>query len=759
MSIGEPLASMALIKRKIKHNKHAPCIIYEGDTGEEEISLNGLRFLLRQPRLEAVNAIDDELRIWKHICIRNDPSVNRKEREKLRDKLLQSLPQNIIVLDQLICQVEANMNSIDLYVDLERQLEVCISDICLFGCSISPKLTNINTIWMCYGNKYESFLVPLSPPEKPTQGWTVVMQAVIKLHFPVDINIYERNERHVEEPPNKDVVDFSTTALNNLYAKQIRGQSANSKAKTQKTSSQIYGPHKIPSTANPLIRRIVLRAIELLGIDCPNDLFNITAVSSVVEEAKYNDLYRWIGPLDIGTLALPGDMHTENLAHNTQIMNKLLAEMYYKQCEFFEVIENSEVRNVLVAKPVASRLHAPNMHISDNVYRTLFQGIRGANPHTALLRSVIDNVIPISSASADRCDVYLSYCWGYDERRDDIRVKALALYDYLVKKDFVVWFDQYRLTESTLPQEMVEIVQHGVDNSTVFMCLVSAKYVDEIARGDPEDKCHIEFRYAMKRKHTARMVPVVIEDCMLPYINVADGNTASQVSLVDGDVVSVVVDKPELQHGQGGGETYNVGFADMEDVSDGLMRGPVLTVFSGRTYELLTARNKSKVELERQMGVISDYLNRAITPSNRVKQLGSRITYVYSTAEADTTGAESTFHSSNSEIMGAKQVALQSDFNDKIATKLSHPTRNNTRVPTDLINLSVADVAMLLTKAKLSKYIDTFVDNEVTGLALSLCERFTDVMLLGIDNLVRAKEFMLYVNYYKANGVPHDVLM
>jgi hypothetical protein len=159
------------------------------------------------------------------------------------------------------------------------------------------------------------------------------------------------------------------------------------------------------------------------------------------------------------------------------------------------------------------------------------------------------------------------------------------------------------------------------------------------------------------------------------------------------------------------------------------------------------------------MGVISDYLNRAITPSNRVKQLGSRITYVYSTAEADTTGAESTFHSSNSEIMGAKQVALQSDFNDKIATKLSHPTRNNTRVPTDLINLSVADVAMLLTKAKLSKYIDTFVDNEVTGLALSLCERFTDVMLLGIDNLVRAKEFMLYVNYYKANGVPHDVLM
>lgn len=73
----------------------------------------------------------------------------------------------------------------------------------------------------------------------------------------------------------------------------------------------------------------------------------------------------------------------------------------------------------------------------------------------------------------------------------------------------------------------------------------------------------------------------------------------------------------------------------------------------------------------------------------------------------------------------------------------------------DISQLSISEVSTLLTRCKLSNYVDIFQQNEVDGLCLSVCKSEEEVKELGITLLPKARTlFALLQEFRNDGGVP-----
>ena len=253
----------------------------------------------------------------------------------------------------------------------------------------------------------------------------------------------------------------------------------------------------------------VLRALEALGIECPapppvvktqtDGSTNSKVVKTTTSHTnpEFAPSVKWYGLVD--------------MSHSVEGVRSM-------QDKYFDLVENQEMRKVYMAKSIASRVHAPNMAVSDQVFRKLFQGLRGqgGNPHISLLRNAIDSITPISVTINPRSDVFISHT---GKSADVPAVKAIAA--YLTSKGLIVWLDPKKRTGIN------KMHMTGIDNSSLFIMCVSEIYIKCFHRAENNEKkkaegqlgikaceetCYLQYNYARKRKLPSRIIPILIDD-------------------------------------------------------------------------------------------------------------------------------------------------------------------------------------------------------------------------------------------------------
>jgi hypothetical protein len=78
--------------------------------------------------------------------------------------------------------------------------------------------------------------------------------------------------------------------------------------------------------------------------------------------------------------------------------------------------------------------------------------------------------------------------------------------------------------------------------------------------------------------------------------------------------------------------------------------------------------------------------------------------------------------------------------------------KSNSNERKELNQLSVSDVSTLLTRCKLTNYVENFQQNEVDGYCLSVCQSEEEIKELGITLLPKARTFYLLLQEFNAEG-------
>ena len=104
-------------------------------------------------------------------------------------------------------------------------------------------------------------------------------------------------------------------------------------------------------------------------------------------------------------------------------------------------------------------------------------------------------------------DVFLSHNWG----KDSINHKRVSVINKkLVELGYKTWFDDDNMWGCT-DQKMAE----GIEDSKGVIVFLTYAYQEKVNGPNPNDNCKREFLYASDRKTISKMVPVVMETCML----------------------------------------------------------------------------------------------------------------------------------------------------------------------------------------------------------------------------------------------------
>lgn len=203
----------------------------------------------------------------------------------------------LLTLEQVALQVLANPNTLEELIDLEALFLECFSDILLFGCNVPCDLFDVHTLWIAFdGGKY---VIPLTPPEKPTNPWKPVPSCILP--------VTPRSDRSTLPGINKRVGE------------------------------------------------IVLLVLSALGIECP------PASSPDTLQTKKGGGY------------LNPQFMTSSTWTGLVDLTPFIDAIKNVEVKSFTSIENCLGKVMWVEKDVASKMHAPNMTVSDQVFRELFK--------------------------------------------------------------------------------------------------------------------------------------------------------------------------------------------------------------------------------------------------------------------------------------------------------------------------------------------------------------------------------------------------
>lgn len=686
-------------------------------------------------------------------------SGKKKKKGELID-YREVMPQSIIDLESAIKKATNNPEELDEFLDLENQLTIAIEDILLFGCNVPPLLTNIRTLWISYGDGTK--VVPLSPPEKPTKEWEVV-------------------------------ADARTT----IVPRSVRSEM----------------PH-----VNKNISDTVLRALQVLGIECPapppkvqkqlEGDSNSKVITTTTSHAnpQFAASVKWFGLVD--------------MSHSIEAIKQ-------KQDQYFDLIENQEMKKIYIAKNIASRIHAPNMAVSDQVFRKLFQGLRGqaANPHISLLRNAIDSITPISVTINPRSDVFLSHTG----KSPDVKV-VRAIAEYLSSKGLVVWIDPKRKSGIN------KMHMAGIDNSSLFIMCVSELYMGIFHRAEKnekkkaegklgikacEDSCYLQYNYARKRKTSSRIIPILIDDTIFKenQINDNDDNSVDEGNIEE---------EKEVMKSVRFAKTDAVDFEGKERLEN--LVGPVgrlvMSYFREDEEDEEEKLAKEKKAIEEKMADIAVTGGRMVrnveveaTASNPLKERPEfekrehrDLIYIngfnHSTdqfqAQCDVGIKKLLVQLLEPVVMGVECVSAKSpDISNGVEESKVIKTNNASADEDDdnnqgrfsifdredeavellidafnflkandarqeaeakkknkllerkaLNDLSVEDVSLVLANLHFTRYCRRFKEQEVSGLSLNYVQCPEDLEELGINVKTKARELLHHIKEFRVGGVP-----
>jgi GTPase SAR1 family protein/Leucine-rich repeat (LRR) protein len=563
----EPLASRKLIERKLKRDPNA-VILYEGDEGDTGVPLRGLQFLFnpsvpdvdKDVRKKKTRMIHEEL--VKMYMVSNEnketddttppPAVTKEEADETAMNTLRNEGGKLKGLDNLITDPTAAMFSKSGGSTLMGMLKKKLDKIHASEEAALEGKKKKKAVIIDYRQVMPQSIIDLEAaivkannnPEELDEFLDLENQLTIAIEDillfgcnvpPLLSNIHTLWVSYGDgtmmvplSPPEKPTKEWEVIG--------------DARTKLIPRSSRSDMPH-----VNKDISDTVLRALQVLGIECPapppkvvkqtdgaSDSKVITTTTSH-SNPQFAASAKWFGLVD---------------------MSHTIEEVKHKQETYFDLVENQEMKKIYIAKTIASRIHAPNMAVSDQVFRKLFQGLKGqgANPHISLLRTAIDSITPISVTINPRSDVFLSHT---GKSADIKAVKAIA--EYLSSKGLVVWIDPKRKTGIN------KMHMTGIDNSSLFVMCVSEIYMAAFNRAEVnekkkeegklgikacEDTCYLQYNYARKRKTAARIIPILIDDAIFKEKKKSDHADALEE------------EKAEDDQGEGG---KSVRFASTDD--------------------------------------------------------------------------------------------------------------------------------------------------------------------------------------------------
>jgi WD40 repeat protein len=105
-----------------------------------------------------------------------------------------------------------------------------------------------------------------------------------------------------------------------------------------------------------------------------------------------------------------------------------------------------------------------------------------------------------------KTDVFLTHDWGIDELGRVNHDRVAAINKELKSLGFVTWFDSERMTG-----EVVYQMANGINNTSVVIVFITQRYMNKVNGPDTNDNCRKEFNYAVQKKSSTKMIPVVME--------------------------------------------------------------------------------------------------------------------------------------------------------------------------------------------------------------------------------------------------------
>jgi hypothetical protein len=129
-----------------------------------------------------------------------------------------------------------------------------------------------------------------------------------------------------------------------------------------------------------------------------------------------------------------------------------------------------------------------------------------------------------------KTDVFLAHDWGIDELDRVNHDRVAAINKELKSLGFVTWFDSDKMTG-----EIVYQMASGIDNAAVVIVFITQRYMNKVNGSNANDNCRKEFNYAVQKKSSTKMIPVVME----PRMKDIHGNWTGVLQLELGNILYV----------------------------------------------------------------------------------------------------------------------------------------------------------------------------------------------------------------------------
>lgn len=323
--------------------------------------------------------------------------AKKKKNKETGDKYIdyrQIIPQSLLHLKEAALRAQANPEELDEYIDLERQFEECIPDILLFGCNLPSDTVEVRALWIAYGDG--SRVMAISPPERPTKEWEVVNYCTVP--------VKPRDERSSLPGVNKQVSEIVLLVLKVLAIEcalppaDPKLVNAAAAAAVAMASAPVLLSDQRLAGGGGGAGGTGMGLLNMSGVlaATAEDMSLGTGTGGVSGGIGGALVIGETSVMSMGSMAIDSkDSHGGSIVHpSVSIPSKSLLDVTFaptapwvgvvdmtsfiddlrrKELRFFGKVENAEGRKIWVAKTVAARIHAPNMSVSDQVFRQLFK--------------------------------------------------------------------------------------------------------------------------------------------------------------------------------------------------------------------------------------------------------------------------------------------------------------------------------------------------------------------------------------------------
>lgn len=108
-------------------------------------------------------------------------------------------------------------------------------------------------------------------------------------------------------------------------------------------------------------------------------------------------------------------------------------------------------------------------------------------------------------------DIFISHAWGNDSLNRNNHARSKLIADYLIQKNFGVWFDEYDLYGN-----IDNSIMKGINNAKVIILCLTPRYCDKINNAVNNnflnDNCYKEWSYCLFKQKI--VIPVIMDSTM-----------------------------------------------------------------------------------------------------------------------------------------------------------------------------------------------------------------------------------------------------